>query len=103
MSLHCTKTSQGRFALSGELDIYNASEAKTAMRDIVSNQNAEVDLSQITEIDFVGIQVLLAAKHEAEINNGALRLSEPSPVVSDALELLGVEAVVSTPQEVRES
>jgi anti-sigma B factor antagonist len=103
MSLQCTNTSEGRFALSGELDIYNANEAKAVMCDIVSHQDAEVDLSQITEIDFVGVQVLLAAKHEAESNHGALHLNDPSPAVSDALELLGVESVVVLPREAYES
>lgn len=103
MSLQCTKTSQNRFALSGELDIYNAREATAAMREAVGNPEAEVDLSQITAVDFVGIQVLLAARHEAETNHGSLRLTEPSAVVSDALELLGVETAIPIPQEACES
>jgi anti-anti-sigma factor len=99
MSLHCRQTPQGSFALSGELDIYNAQEAKNAMRDIIESHQTDVDLSEITEIDFVGIQVLLAAQREAATLNGGLRFQEPSAVVSEAFELLGVEAAFSLPPQ----
>lgn len=82
----------GSIALLGELDCGHAGRAKQAIRELLDRQEAAaVRLSGVTAIDFSGVQLLLAAKQEAEDLRKRLDLADPSPAVGEAFELLGVK------------
>ena len=52
----------------------------------------EFDLSDVTELDSAGVQILLLAKRSAEAMNKELRLVGQSSVVLRTLELLRLDA-----------
>lgn len=78
-------------AIEGELTVFNAHEIKTRLLDAMSQQGAlTLDLSEVSECDGAGLQLLLAARHEAEQRGGALRVSSPSKQVAAVLQLAGL-------------
>lgn len=82
------KGSQSRYAIEGEMTIYRAAELKQSLIDhILQNQEIEIDLSQVSEIDSAGLQLLVLAKLEASVRNKQLRFENHSPAVMEILDL----------------
>tara|TARA_B100001105_G_C22379954_1_gene439185 strand:+ start:1256 stop:1540 length:285 start_codon:yes stop_codon:yes gene_type:complete len=78
-------------ALDGELTIYRASELKPVMLDAVRRAaEPAFDLSDVSEIDTAGVQLLLLARREAASLDRRLQLRAPSAAVRDAFELLAL-------------
>jgi len=76
-----------RMTIDGEMSIYDAAALKQGMLDALDNcQTLEIDLSQVSEIDTAGFQVLLLAKRESQRNNKVLRLVNHSDATLDVLE-----------------
>lgn len=88
------ETSQGAaacLAVEGEMTIYRAAELKPALGDHVRTQDAPaLDLSNVTEFDCAGVQLLLAARREAEHLGKHLAVHAASPAVREACALLGM-------------
>lgn len=79
--------------LDGELTIYGAADLKPQLLTaIVAGAATAVDLSEVTEIDTAGVQLLLLARREAASLGGELRLIAPSPAVCEAFSLLALTA-----------
>lgn len=77
------------FAIEGELTIFRAEELKRAILAMFEQPGAvEIDLSQVTEIDLAGVQLLMLAKLIADGRRRQLRLRRPSDAVATALALL---------------
>ena len=75
-------------ALAGELTIMTAADRKTELLTAVSRRKSvELDLSEITELDTAGLQVLLLARREAAEVGKSFTLVSPSPAVLEALEI----------------
>lgn len=75
-------------AISGELTIMVAADRKTELLNAVSRRKTvELDLSDVTEIDTAGLQILLLAKREAVELGKSLTLVSPSASVSEVLEI----------------
>ncbi|MET7419085.1 STAS domain-containing protein [Dactylosporangium sp. NPDC005555] len=71
--------------LDGELTVAMAAEQHARLRAFLGEGKgaAELDLSGVTELDTAGLQILLAARREAEQLGGTLAFREPSPAVRD--------------------
>lgn len=87
-----------RFAIEGELNIFTATEQRQRLLDALSaGTEVEVDLSQVSEIDSAGLQLMVAAKREAAARNKPLRFTCHSPPVFDILELCDLAGHLGDP------
>ena len=85
--------SAARLEIAGEMTIYRAAELKALLLDAVDKQaQVDVDLSQVSEIDTAGVQLLMLAKRVAEGRGRVFRLHAHSPAVLEVFELIGVAA-----------
>src|SRR5262247_1367015 len=81
-----------RIAIAGPLTIYEAAPGKRALLEALGRvAELEIDLSEVTELDTAGIQLLLLVKGEASAANKAVRLTAPSPAALEAIELCGLD------------
>jgi anti-sigma B factor antagonist len=76
--------------LSGELTIQTVAEQKTLFTAFLDAPDADrtdvdLDLSDITELDTAGVQLLLMLKREVDLRGGRLHLTSPSRAVVDVL------------------
>lgn len=86
------------FRIDGELTIYRAAELKeTLLAAVAANTELEVDLSQVSEFDSAGLQLLLLAKREAGKAGRTLRLVDHSPAVVEVLDLFDLVAHFGDP------
>ncbi|MDM5099804.1 STAS domain-containing protein [Aeromonas salmonicida] len=84
--------------VSGEMTIYTAAELKQALTPLLYRQQAlELDLSQVSEMDSAGLQLLLAAKKTMQQGGYPLHLVMHSHAVLDALELCQLAAFFGDP------
>ena len=85
-------------ALEGAVAIYAARELKerllAAVRD---NPELHLDLSQVTELDSAGLQVLYLAKQEAARREHALRIVAHSDAVREVFDLCNLHAYFGDP------
>lgn len=80
-------------SLEGEMTIYTAAQLKPVLLALLDECHAaELDLSQVAEIDTAGMQLLLLAKREAARAGKELRLVGHSAAVVDALDLCNLTA-----------
>lgn len=79
---------KSRYEIQGEMTIYRAAELKKSLIDhILSHKEIEIDLSQVSEVDSAGLQLLILAKLEASARNKMLRFENHSPAVMEILDL----------------
>lgn len=87
-----------RLAIAGEMTIYRAAELKSLLLDAVtSHGHVELDLSEVSELDTAGLQLLMLAKQVARQRRHELRLHGHSPAVLEVFELLNVAAFFGDP------
>ncbi|WP_006786449.1 STAS domain-containing protein [Thiorhodospira sibirica] len=74
----------------GEMSIYYAQQIKEALLEAMAQPYAtlELDLSDVTELDTAGVQLLLLAQREMNAAGRQLRMSQQSPAVAAVLGLL---------------
>ncbi len=73
----------------GELNIYSSTTMKAELgKFLAESGNLELDLSEVSEIDSAGIQLLVLAKRECKAQHRSLTLRHSCPSVTNALELL---------------
>ena len=74
--------------IDGEMTIYNAFELKKGLIDCLSCEcDILIDLSQVSEIDTSGMQLLLLAEREARRLNRGLRIASHSRATRSVCEL----------------
>lgn len=61
--------------------------------------HAAIDASSVEEVDASGVQLLLSLSRELSARGRALQLVAPSKPLLNALETLGVRALLTTPSE----
>jgi anti-anti-sigma factor len=84
--------------LEGEMTIYTALDIKgQLMSPLDTCRQIEVDLSQVTEMDSAGLQLMLLAKREATAHGKEVRFVAHSPAVMDVLELSQLTAYFGDP------
>ena len=88
-----------RLALEGEMTIYTAHRIKQRLLDALAvGQGLEADLSQVSEFDSVGLQLLLLARAESFRAGKAVRFVGASPVVDEVVRLCGLTSLFDQPQ-----
>ena len=87
-----------RLAIAGELNIYTAAELRQQLlAALAAGQDVDVDLSQVSEIDSAGMQLMVAAKREAAGRNLLLHFTNHSQAVFDVLELCRLSCHLGDP------
>jgi anti-sigma B factor antagonist len=83
----------GTLTLAGEATIYNAKDLQEQLHAAVRKRRSlrTVDLSQITELDTAGVQLLLGLKEWGQREQRPLTFKGPSAAVREVLELLQIE------------
>jgi len=80
------------FRIDGELTIYRAAELaaalKAALAAVADGGALQVDLSEVTEVDCAGVQLLLAARRSAVESGRSLCLASRSAAVDEVFSLL---------------
>lgn len=84
------------FRIDGELTIYRAAELcdalKAAVAGVPEGCEFDVDLSEVTEMDSAGVQLLMAARKTARSGGRQLRISAASPAVAEVFQILRLDA-----------
>lgn len=84
--------------LSGELTIYTAAETKRKLFSYWDKElEVELDLSEVTEIDGAGMQILMQLKHEAVECRKPICYTNHSQPVLDVMELLKLTSKFADP------
>ena len=88
----------GHIAIVGELTIYTALELKDKLlTGLSTTEELELDLSEVSEIDAAGLQLLIMIKKQAAISGKVLRFTGHSPVVVELLDLSGLAGFFGDP------
>lgn len=88
-----------RLALEGEMTIYTAHQTKQRLLDALAvGKGLEADLSQVSEFDSVGLQLLLLARAECFRAGKPIRFVGASPVVDEVARLCRLSALFEQPQ-----
>ena len=85
-------TTSSAFRIDGELTIYRAAELAAAMKaalaDVPGGGAFEIDLSEVTEMDCAGVQLLISAKRSSNESGRTLRVAALSPAVAEVFRTL---------------
>lgn len=88
--------------IKGELSIYTVAALRQQLLDALDGAaEVDVDLSEVSEMDSAGMQLMVAAKREAALRDKALRFSGHSPAVFDVLELCQLSGHLGDPLLIR--
>lgn len=84
--------------VAGEMTIYHAAEIKGELLPCVDKwPELEIDLSEVSEIDTAGFQLLVLAKRAAVRSGKSLRLVAHSPATLAVLDLLDMVSYFGDP------
>lgn len=82
-----------RLRVSGDMTIYQAAELKDELLQAVAGHpEVELDLSEVSDLDTAGFQLLVLAKREAAKAGAALHLAGRSDPVQEVLALYRMES-----------
>ena len=84
--------------LPAELSIYTAGETRTAWLAWLAEHGEgplAVDAAPVTEVDAAGVQLIVALSRSLAAQQRELRLRDPSPVLRNACERLGLTALLA--------
>jgi anti-sigma B factor antagonist len=84
--------------IEGDMTIYTAAEIKAELLAYIAQPcEREIDLSEVSEMDSAGLQILILAKREAERHGTSLRLSGHSRAVLDVLDMCNLASYFGDP------
>jgi len=88
------KKSKGVIRVRGEMTIYAAATLAPQLLAAIGSQSGDcrIDLSDVSELDTTGLQILLMARRACAATQRRLSFVAPSGVVSEALCLLRIDA-----------
>jgi anti-anti-sigma factor len=93
-----SKNGMALLHIEGEMSIYTAAELKSQLLPHLARAGElEIDLSQVSELDGAGLQLLLLAKREAVHGGATLRLTRHSPAVLEVFDLCNLAAFFGDP------
>ena len=85
-------------AIAEELSIYRAAELAQTLCDWVQStpagQALHLDLSEVTEMDSAGLQLLLSLSRTAQAHALPLHITSASPAVQEVLRLTALEPLL---------
>lgn len=85
-------------SIENEMTIYTVSELKNAIYShLKSDHKLQINLSDVTEIDSSGIQLLMFLKNEACHKKNSLIFIEHSQAVVDVVELFNLSSFFNDP------
>lgn len=90
--------------VSGELTIFTAATLKQTLLDTIAqatNEEINIDLSEVSEIDTAGIQLMIMAKREAALLGRNLCLVRHSDPVLDMIDLYDLSRFFGDPLLIR--
>lgn len=86
-----TDTSVFQMSIEGEMTIFRMEELKEIILPVIAdNEEIEIDLSDVTEIDGAGVQLMISIKLEAWKHEKALRFTGHSALVIAAVDICGL-------------
>lgn len=92
------KVQASRVAITEDLTIYNAIAQKQALLDQVQEHALiELDLSQVSQIDTSGIQLLMLAKRECQKRDKTLNIVAHSPAVHELMDFYNIAGFFGDP------
>jgi anti-anti-sigma factor len=84
-----------RLQIEGEMTVFHAAELKKDLLDNLAGcSKLDIDLSQVSEMDTAGFQLLFLIKREAGISDKPMRITAHSPATLSALKLYGMDEEV---------
>ncbi|MDD2883762.1 MAG: STAS domain-containing protein [Dechloromonas sp.] len=87
-----------RLVLKDDLTIYHALDQKHMLIDsLAGTPSLELDLSQVTEIDTAGLQLLILVKREAARHGKELAIVAHSPAVRQTLDFCNLATYFGDP------
>ncbi|MBS1191448.1 MAG: putative binding protein (contains domain) [Rhodocyclaceae bacterium] len=90
-----------RLTLQEDLIIYNAQDIKQRLQAALADcRTLELDLSQVSQIDTSGLQLLILAKREAGRLDRDLRIVAHSPAVQQAIDFCNLASFFGDPAAV---
>ena len=93
-----SKKNNQQLVLSDDMTIYNAAVQKMKLLEALSEcAELDIDLSQVSEMDTAGFQVLLLTKREALKANKTVRLTAHSKPVTELLDLYNMASYFGDP------
>lgn len=97
-SVKSKKQPGGHIAVEGELTIYTVMALKEKLlAGLSENKELELDLSDVTEFDAAGLQLLVMIKKQAAVSGKVLRFTNHSPEVLNLLDLSGLAGFFGDP------
>lgn len=88
------------FSIGGEFNIFTAESNKNRLLHAIRSAKTpeiNIDLSDVTEIDTTGLQLMAMAKREAAENGKSLRFIGHSEPVLDLIDLCGLSGFFGDP------
>jgi len=95
-----TDSTSPAFAIGGEFNIFTAEDTKKRLLHAIrqaATPEIEVDLSDVTEIDTAGLQLMVMAKREAAEHGKSVRFVGHSAPVLDLIDLCGLSGFFGDP------
>jgi anti-anti-sigma factor len=90
MAFEVERQQFGVIRVSGEITIYSAAPFSTALFAALhaGTETCLVNVSDVSEVDTTGVQILLMAKRACEARKVRFALLDPSAVMQESLDLL---------------
>lgn len=93
-----TKSRTHKIAIDENMTVYTASTQKLMLLEAVANcQELDLDLSQVSEMDTSGFQLLLLTKREAAKSDKVVRITAHSKAVTELLDLYNMASYFGDP------
>lgn len=87
--------------LSGEFTIGTLEDVRAPMIEMLEHFNLMLDVSQVTEFDGAGLQLLKIILTEADRRNQPILLEHVNVQMRECMRMLGFDAAIAVPQEVQ--
>ncbi|MCS3472646.1 anti-anti-sigma factor [Pseudomonas sp. JUb42] len=103
MSITCqSHDGTARVSIEGEMTIYTAAELGAVLLPLLADMqnnsdDLAIDLSQVTEMDSAGVQLLMLSKRESQRAGKALHLDGHSQAVLETFELCNLAPYFGDP------
>jgi anti-anti-sigma factor len=87
-----------RMVINEDMTIYHAEALKEKLMETLSRSAVfELDLSQVVEIDTAGLQLLLLAKRESQLQGKTFRIVAHSPAAHELIDFFNMAAYFGDP------
>ena len=84
--------------IEGDMTIYNAAALKEKLMPVLGDaRDLDINLTDVTEIDTAGVQLLMLMKKERAAHGHALSLTDHSSAVLDVFEMMDLVSYFNDP------